>query len=204
MSSAAPIRHISDTALWGAVYRADESDLSDVVAVQREILAADRPHCALEFVPLDLADVPARRELFQRLGSQSRRALIISEGLIIYFDAEQVSAFARDLRGQSSFRLWATDLTSPGLLKMLQKTIGAKLGEAGSPLKFAPREGPEFFTPLGWKPIETHSLLHTAAKLKRLSFGMRLLAFLPDPKGRKPDSPWGGVCVLENTTARPK
>jgi hypothetical protein len=45
---------------------------------------------------------------------------------------------------------------------------------------------------------ETHSMLHTAAKLKRLSFGMRLLSLLPDPAGRKPDKPWGGVCVLEN------
>ena len=46
--------------------------------------------------------------------------------------------------------------------------------------------------------VETRSLLQTAAKLKRLSFGMRLLSLLPDPAGRKPDKPWGGVCVLEN------
>jgi hypothetical protein len=43
-----------------------------------------------------------------------------------------------------------------------------------------------------------HSLLPTAAKLKRLSMGMRLLALLPDPKGKHPDKPWGGVCVLTN------
>jgi len=46
--------------------------------------------------------------------------------------------------------------------------------------------------------VETSSLLQTAAKLKRLSFGMRLLSLLPDPAGRKPEKPWGGVCVLEN------
>jgi hypothetical protein len=92
-----------------------------------------------------------------------------------------------------------TDLASPALLKMLQKTIGGPLVDAGSPLKFAPpREGPEFFAPYGWRSVETRSLLHTAAKLKRLSFGMRLLSLLPDPAGRKPDKPWGGVRVLEN------
>jgi hypothetical protein len=40
-------------------------------------------------------------------------------------------------------------------------------------------------------------MLHTAATLKRLSFGMRLIALLPDSKGRTPRSPWGGVCLFE-------
>ena len=83
---------------------------------------------------------------------------------------------------------------------MLQKTIGGPLDRAGSPLKFAPREGPDFFAAYGWNTAETRSVLHTAAKLKRLSFGMRLLSLLPDPAGRKPDKPWGGVCVFENST----
>ena len=47
--------------------------------------------------------------------------------------------------------------------------------------------------------VEACSLLVAAAKLKRLSFVMRLLSLLPDPAGRKPDKPWGGVCVLENS-----
>jgi hypothetical protein len=81
---------------------------------------------------------------------------------------------------------------------MLQKTIGGPLVDAGSPLKFAPREGPEFFAPYGLQLVKTHSLLHTAAKLKRLSFGMRQLSLLPDPAGGKPDKPWGGICVFEN------
>jgi len=84
---------------------------------------------------------------------------------------------------------------------MLQKTIGGPLDRAGSPLKFAPREGPDFFAAYGWKTAETRSVLHTAAKLKRSSCGMRLLPLLPDPAGRKPDKPWGGVCVFENKTS---
>ena len=93
-----------------------------------------------------------------------------------------------------------TDLTSPALLKMLRKAIGGPLDGAGLQLRFAPREGPNFFSAYGWKLVETQSVLHAAAKLKRLSFGMRLLSLLPDPAGRKPDKPWGGVCVFENTT----
>jgi O-methyltransferase involved in polyketide biosynthesis len=139
--------------------------------------------------------------LFQRLGHEAKRVVVLSEGLLIYFAEHEVSELARDLVTQPTFRLWVTDLTSPALLKMLQKTIGGPLDRAGSPLRFAPREGPDFFAPYGWKNVEARSLLRTAAKLKRLSFGMRLLSLLPDPAGRKPDKPWGGVCVLENSTS---
>jgi len=283
MSSANPIRHISDTALWVAVYRAQESaradavfrdpyarrlagdrgtqiaasipfaqrhswsytartwlvdqvierevqqgtdmvinlaagldcrpyrmqlpaslrwvevDLPDMLNYKQEVLAAECPVCVVEPVPLDLRDTAARRALFQRLGGEAKRVLVVSEGLIVYFEADGAAELARDLSAVVSFRLWVTDLASPALLKMLQKAIGSPLVEAGSPLKFAPHEGPEFFARYGWKVTETRSLLQTAAKLKRLSLGMRLLSLLPDPAGRKPDKPWGGVCVLENS-----
>jgi len=173
-------------------------DLPDILNYKREILAGERPRCALEQVPLDLTDVPARRAVFQRLASQAKRALVISEGLIIYFDEQGAGELAGDLAAQSSFHHWATDLTSPALLKMLQSSIGGVLNQSDSPLRFAPRQGPDFFTTYGWQQVEARSLLHTAGKLKRLSFGMRLFTLFPDPAGRKPDKPWGGVCVFEN------
>jgi len=186
-----------------ALLRWIEIDLADMLNYKQEVLAAESPLCALERVPLDLKDTAARRVLFQRLGGESKRVVVVSEGLIIYFDADGAGELARDLAACSSFRSWVIDLASPALLKMLRKSIGGQLVDAGSPLKFAPREGPDFFAPYGWKSVETSSLLHTAAKLKRLSFGMRLLSLLPDPAGHKPDKPWGGVCVLENRgTAR--
>lgn len=178
-----------------------EIDLPDMLKYKQEILAAERPMCALDRVPLDLRDTAARRATFQRLGGEASAVLVVSEGLLIYFDTDDAAELARDLAAPMAFRRWVTDLTSPALLRMLQKAIGGPLVEAGMPLKFAPREGPEFFAPCGWKAVETISLLQTAARLKRLSVGMRLLSLLPDPGGRKPDKPWGGVCVFENCGA---
>lgn len=178
-----------------------EVDLPDTLNYKQEILAAETPNCAVERVSLDLRDRAARRALFQRLGSEAKRVVVLSEGLLIYFADREVAELARDLAAAPTFRLWVADLASPALLKMLQKTIGVPLDKAGSPLKFAPREGPDFFAAYGWKTIEARSLLHIAAKLKRLSFGMRLLSLLPDPAGRKPDKPWGGVCVFESSTS---
>lgn len=180
-----------------------EVDLPDMLNYKQEVLGEEHPVCSLDRVPLDLRDIAGRRALFERLGGEAKKALILSEGLIIYFDADGAAELAQDLSAPRSFRRWVTDLTSPALLRMLQKSIGGPLAEAGSPLRFAPREGPEFFAAYGWKVVETHSLLRTAARLKRLSLGMRLLSLLPDPGGRKPDKPWGGVCVLENHGAPP-
>ena len=172
-----------------------EVDLPAMIDYKEEILGQEKPCCALERVRLDLADVAGRRELFQRLGSAAKKVLAVTEGLLVYLTSDEVSALGRDLAAQSSFSDWAIDLCSPGLLKMLQKNLGA-LSEAGSPLKFGPEEGPEFFTASGWKPAEVYSMLKTAAKINRLPFGMRLLALLPESNGRQGSRPWGAACRL--------
>lgn len=172
-----------------------EVDLPAMIDYKEEILGQEKPRCALERVRLDLADVAGRRALFQRLGSSARKILVITEGLLVYLTRDEVSALGRDLAAQSSFRDWAIDLCSPGLLKILQKNLGA-LSEAGSPLKFGPEEGPEFFTASGWKAAEVYSMLKTAARIKRLPFFLRLMSLLPESNGRQGSRPWGAVCRL--------
>lgn len=173
-----------------------EVDLAGILDYKEEILATEKPVCALERVRLDLSDLDARHKLFQRLGRDARKALIISEGLLIYFTRDEVSGLAQDLSVPPSFQRWIVDIASPGLVKMLQKNIGRSLSEAGAPLKFGPPEGPGFFEPSGWKPIDVRNPLKTAARFKRLSFGMRLAAMLPASNGKQGSRPWSGICLL--------
>ena len=172
-----------------------EVDLPAMIDYKEEILGQEKSRCALERVRLDLADVAGRRVLFQELSRNARRVLVVTEGLLTYLTRDEVSALGHDLAAQSSFHDWAIDLCSPGLLKMLQKNLAA-LSEAGSPLKFGPEEGPEFFTAFGWRPAEVYSMLKTAAKIKRLPFFLWLMAFLPESNGRQGSRPWGAVCRL--------
>jgi len=155
-----------------------EVDLPAMIDYKEEILGQEKSRCALERVRLDLVDVAGRRALFQELSRNARRVLVVTEGLLTYLTRHEVSALGHDLAAQSSFHDWAIDLCSPGLLKMLQKNLAA-LKDAGSPLKFGPEEGPEFFTAFGWRPAEVYSMLKTAAQIKRLPFFLRLMAFLP-------------------------
>ena len=174
-----------------------EIDLPDILEYKAGILGNETPVCHLERIPLDLANAGARRTVFERLGRTSARAIIISEGLLVYLTAEEVCALARELASQQSFQRWATDLTNPALLKMLQRQVGARLDQAGAPLKFGPEEGPRFFERCGWKPVDVRGMLHAAAKLHRLSLLFRLFAMFPDTKGENPKAIWGGVVLLE-------
>jgi hypothetical protein len=119
----------------------------------------------------------------------------VSEGLLVYLDEKEVTSLGQDLAVPRSFQRWVIDLTSPALLKMLAKKMGAPLDQAGAPLKFAPSEGPEFFARSAWKPVEIHSIMHAAAKLDRLSFFLRLIARVSSPTFQA-KRPWSAVCLL--------
>jgi methyltransferase (TIGR00027 family) len=173
-----------------------EVDLPEILDYKEGILVNERPNCSLERVRLDLSNVDARRQLFERLGQNSKRALINTEGLLIYLSTEEVASLARDLAAIPSFQAWVFELVSPGLLQKMQRSTGAVLQQANAPFKFGPLEGPAFFEPYGWRVKEVRSLLKTAARLGRLTFFMRLLSLLPESSGQQGRRPWSGICLL--------
>jgi methyltransferase (TIGR00027 family) len=172
-----------------------EVDLPEILTYKEEILLYETPVCSLERIRLDLSDLAARRNLFANLAARARRVLLITEGLLIYLTPDAVAELAKDLAIPPSFHSWILDLASPGLLRMLAKRMSANLNRA-APFKFAPREGPAFFAPCGWKLAEVQSLLQNAARLKRLSWWMKLFALLPETEKSRRDRPWSGVCLL--------
>jgi len=174
-----------------------EVDLPEILAYKEGILANEKPACALERVRTDLSDGSARRALFANLDRRANRILVLTEGLLIYLSAEEVAALARDLAAASHFQRWIMDLGSPGLLRMMQRTTGKQLSKVGAPFKFGPAEGPAFFTPHGWEPLEVKGLLKTATQFKRPPFFSRLLGRLPEQKGPAGNRPWSGVCLFK-------
>jgi methyltransferase (TIGR00027 family) len=173
-----------------------EVDLPDIVSYKEEILGNEKSRCRLERVSLDLSDVPGRRALFAELDARATKVVVASEGLLIYFTAEEVAALSTDLAAQNRFRSWIIDLASPGQLRLMQRTTGKQLSEAGAAFKFGPPEGPNFFTPHGWEPKDVQGMLKTAAQFKRAP--AELLSLLPEPKGMPGNYPWTGVCLLKN------
>jgi len=173
-----------------------EVDLPGILDDKESLLRGETPACRLERVRLDLADVTARRALFESLGRRGRRVLIIAEGLLIYLPPEGVAALARDLAVPPSFQRWVLEVVSPGLLRMMMKQLWRALDVASAPFLFGPAEGPAFFVPHGWRPAEVRSMLRTARGLGRLSLMMRLLSLLPESNDRQGSRPWSGVCLM--------
>jgi methyltransferase (TIGR00027 family) len=178
-----------------------EVDLPDILTYKEEILANDKPVCSLERIRLDLSNVSARRAIFTDLSRRARKVLVLSEGLLAYFTAEEVSALASDLAAPHSFQLWANDIGSPGLMRMLQKRLQSQLDPANAPLKFAPPEGPEYFSKFGWKPVEIRNVLKTAARVKRLPFFLRIMALFPESNGAQGNRPWSAILLCEKQAA---
>jgi methyltransferase (TIGR00027 family) len=173
-----------------------EIDLPGIIEYKEEMLANYKPACQLERIKLNLTDGSELRPVLAELGRRAKRALIVCEGLLVYLSRDEVAGLSSDLAAVPSFRQWILDLVSPALMQMMVKQLGTHLEAAGSPMKFGPEEGPDFFVPYGWKPVRVQSMLHVAARLRRLPLGLRLFALLPDKFPAKGKRPWGGACLM--------
>jgi methyltransferase (TIGR00027 family) len=172
-----------------------EVDLPEILSYKEEILENEKPKCRLERIRLDLTDAPGRRTLFSELDRRAEKIAILTEGLLIYLATEEVGSLASDLAAAAHFHSWIIDLASPGQLKLMQRTTGKQLMEAGAAFKFGPPEGASFFTPYGWASKSVEGLLKTAAQFNRPP--AELLSLLPEPKGNPGNYPWTGVCLLK-------
>jgi len=183
-----------------AALRWVDVDLPDILDYKTKALSSDRPVCGYEAVKVDLRDAAARRALFARIGKDARKAMVITEGLLVYLTAEQVGALADDLHGPASFQSWVIDLASPQLLKWLKKRWGDTLEKGRAPMQFAPAEGTAFFARHGWKEAEFRSTWEESKRLKREMPGAwlwNLISRMQSEKRREEGRRMSGVVLFE-------
>ncbi len=147
-----------------------EVDFQKTIDDKTAVLADAKPRCRLERYAVDLADVVARRAFLERAASDARNALVITEGLLVYLSAGQVGELADDLAAAPGIAWWLTDLASPFVLKMMQRSWGKSVTAGRAPFQFAPENGAAFFEPHGWRFVEYHSLWVEGHRLHREPF----------------------------------
>jgi len=175
-------------------------DLPDILAYKQEIMANERPSCKLESVALDLVDIPKRRALFEKINNEGRHVMVVSEGLLVYLPAGDVRALAIDLRSERTFEWWLFDLASVGVLEFAKKSWQKGMG-TDTIMQFAPREGTQFFTSLGWWLSEFRMTMKDAQRLHREMPMAWLFRPLMSLEMRKPQekSKWRtGTVLLQN------
>ena len=175
-------------------------DQGELLDLKENALATEPLRCRYDAVRLDLSVRPDRQALLRQACSESRRTLVITEGLLVYLEPEQVAELASDLHAEPSLRLWLLDLASPGLLKMLEKSWGPVVRAGKAPFKFGPAESTDFFRPYGWREIEWRSQFHEGLRLNRVfpmaRFWNFMSRFMPERK-RAEFLRFAGIALLE-------
>jgi methyltransferase (TIGR00027 family) len=153
-------------------------DLPAILQYKTEQLRGETPRCRYETVAVDLTDATKRHALLTQLGASATRALVITEGLLVYLEAAQVTELARAFHAVPSFRWWLTDLTNTRLLRMLQKQWNPTLAKGNAPMQFAVDDAAAFFGPLGWRVQQFRSAMEEARRLDREMRGAWFYRFL--------------------------
>ena len=173
-----------------------EADLPAIIDEKERLLAAEQPRCRLRREKVDLASPQARAALLDRATEGATRALVISEGLLVYLEEGTVIALSRDLSTRPAIHWWIFELSSPFVLEWMNRKMGTLL--ANAPRRFAPPNGVAYFEALGWRVRDVRSLFREAGLMRRLPLFLRLFTIFPDPDPRNPgQARWSAVVRLE-------
>jgi methyltransferase (TIGR00027 family) len=177
-------------------------DLPAMTEYKATAMRGETPKCRYEAIPADLANPAERDEVLRRVAGVARTALVVTEGLLIYLEDEQVASLAKSLHAQPSIRWWITDLATPMLLQIMQRMWGKSVEAGRAPFRFAPADSAAFFAPVGWREIEFRSGMDEARRLDRemrFMWLFRLLNHLSPSRRREKIRKMSGYALFERT-----
>ena len=128
-----------------------EADLPAVIKEKNAALAHETPRCRMTRQAVDLADPTARAAFLDDALAGAKRALVVTEGLLMYLTQEIVLSLAKDL-ARSSVRYWIFDILSPTIRDAMSRET--RMGMANAPFLFAPSDGVAYFEAIGWRVEE--------------------------------------------------
>lgn len=142
-----------------------EADFPHMIDYKAQELRDEIPKVQLERVSLDLTNRVVRRDFFAKLGRESKKTLILTEGVIPYLSESDVADLADDLRTQPAFVYWIVDYFSPQVMPYIQKARRTQMMNA--PFQFSPKDWYGFFSEHGWGQHEVRYLAEESLKRGR-------------------------------------
>lgn len=143
-----------------------EVDFPHMIRYKNEILATEQPVCSLQRIAADLSQDEERKRLFAQLGAQTKKALIITEGVIGYLTNTQAESLSKDLFATPAFCYWIQDYNQ-GKLRRHRRAKALRKKLANAPLQFDVPNPIIFFTHHGWKVHENIYILDQAERIGR-------------------------------------
>lgn len=186
-----------------------EVDYAGMIDYKTELLAAETPRCVLERKSVDLADAASRNALLTMINAQSKRILVLTEGVVTYLDLQQAGDLANALRGMEHVESWVVDYVSPASYAYRQRA--SKEAFANAPFKFEPSDWFAFFAEYGWRVREMKYLPQEGARLgrelplpRRARIMLRVLPRFIFAKKRRELDTLVGYAVLERADPKNK
>jgi methyltransferase (TIGR00027 family) len=94
-----------------------EVDFADMLDYKDALMSAETPRCRRERITADVNDTAQRRTIYAAAGPA--KALMITEGLLMYLPAATVEALAAEARQESGIAHWMTDITTTAFAKAI-------------------------------------------------------------------------------------
>lgn len=175
-----------------------EVDFADIVNYKDAILADEQPVCKLRRIAADLSNDGERKALFATLGSQAKKALILTEGLVCYLENDAAAQLSKDLFIIPTFHYWVQEYLNGGYDSRYSKKR-LKLME-NTPLRFTIADPVKFFKNDGWKVSENIYMLDEGNRIHRtmpFSFPWNVFAWLFPKKIYEGVNKKFGIVMLE-------
>jgi methyltransferase (TIGR00027 family) len=143
-----------------------EVDFPKIIDHKNEKLKDQTPNCKLERLQLDLSNSKIRNDFLNKISSESKNVLVITEGVVPYLSNDDVRSLADALKKHSNFGHWITEYYSPEILKFL-RTPKRLTQMRNAPFLFYPENWFQFFKESGWVEQETKYFGIESEKLGR-------------------------------------
>ncbi len=159
-----------------------EIDFPHIIDLKNTNLSRQTPRCQMSRFGLDVSDRSAAGRLYSEIGSQTKKALVITEGVVYYLSVEEAGFLAQDLRKISSFRFWIQDYRKTN--KNMRSPAKLKKKLKNAPFRFNHPDPLGFFSEFGWQVRSNILAVDEADRLGRpfpMPFPWKHLArFIPE------------------------
>ena len=143
-----------------------EVDFPNIIDLKNEKLNLVAPQCVLQRVAMDLSIKDERNSFFSKISNESKKVLILTEGVVPYLSNEETSSLGNALFAQENFSFWVTEYYSPEILNFLKTPKRIKQMK-NAPFLFHPNNWFLFFRNIGWSEKETTYFVDESLRLKR-------------------------------------
>jgi methyltransferase (TIGR00027 family) len=163
-----------------------EVDFAHMIDYKNDMLKGEKPVCSLQRIPCDLSLQVERLKLFSRLDGETKKALIITEGVIAYLTNDQAAQLSKDLFSMPHFHFWIQDYRIHRLRNKQSESLNKIV--KNTPFQFTADNPVAFFSNDGWKVVDNILMLDEGDRIGRkvpLSFSNKLKAKLFKKKFRE-------------------